>query len=221
MRERYERELKVLHDEILKMGLMVERALIRAMDAIKSGDTDAADAIIAVDREIDVLEARIEELGTLLIAREQPMAGDLRDIMTVLKIASELERMGDHARSLAKRTGLTGSPELAVALPYFDRMISEVISMMKQALEAFARHDADQALSAASRDSRVDAIHDELYNRILGSLESGGCDVARQVPLLFLNRFLERLGDRVTNMCEWIYYARTGERLEMNQSHRL
>ena len=189
MRERYERELKVLHDEILKMGLKVERALISAMDAMKTGDTDAAETVIAGDKDIDALEARIEELCTLLIAREQPMAGDLRDIMTVLKIASELERMGDHARSLAKRTGLMGSPELAVALPYFDRMISTVLSMMKQALEAFAGHDADQALSAASRDSEVDAIHDELYGRIIGSMDSGRCDVARQVPLLFLNRF--------------------------------
>ncbi len=221
MRERFERELKVLHDEILKMGLMVERALVDAMSAVRTGDSDAADAIIAGDREIDILEARIEELCTMIIAREQPVAGDLRDIITILRISSELERMGDHARSLAKRTNLGGTMELTVAMPYFDRMIEKVLSMMKQALEAFTSRDADQALSAASRDSEVDRIHDELYNRIMVAMGTDEVDVSREVPLLFLNRFLERLGDRVTNMCEWIYYSRTGERLEMNQNYRL
>ena len=221
MRERYERDLNVLHDEILKMGLMVERALIRALDAMRSGDSDAAEAVVSGDAEIDAQEGRIEELCTLMIAREQPVAGDLRDIMTVLKISSELERMGDHARSLAKRTGLMGTPELSRVLPDFDRMMAEVLSMMKEALEAFADMDADTALNAASRDAEVDRIHDEVYGKILESLNAGASDVNRQVPILFLNRFIERLGDRVTNMCEWIYYARTGERLEMNRSPRL
>ncbi|MDT8299119.1 MAG: PhoU domain-containing protein, partial [Spirochaetaceae bacterium] len=120
MRERFERELKVLAEEILKMGLMVERALGEAMNALKSADTDAADSIVAADRDIDEMEARIEGLCAMIIAREQPVAGDLRDVLTAQKISSELERMGDHARSLAKRTGKLGIGELAIAMPFFD-----------------------------------------------------------------------------------------------------
>ena len=222
MRERYERELKVLHDEILKMGLLVERALSGAMAAVKSNDTDSAEAIIAADADIDGMEGEIEGLCAMIIAREQPLAGDLRNVLTVLKIASELERMGDHARSLAKRTGRIGMAELAMALPYFEAMMGRVLVMMKDALEAFTEHDSKSALDVAAMDSEVDRVHDELYGRVMEVLNRGGDhDPEDLVSLLFLNRFMERLGDRVTNMCEWIYYARTGERLEMNRSHRL
>jgi len=221
MRERFERELKVLAEEILKMGLMVERALGKAMNALKSADTDAADSIVAADRDIDEMEAKIEGLCAMIIAREQPVAGDLRDVLTAQKISSELERMGDHARSLAKRTGKLGIGELAIAMPFFDSMLDRILTMNRQTLEAFTEHDPSKALDAAGLDHNVDRIHDELYERLMDSLMTGEGNPETVVPLLFLNRFLERLGDRVTNMCEWIYYAGTGERMEMNTQNRL
>lgn len=222
MRERYERELNVLHDEILKMGLLVERALSGAMTAVKSNDIDSAETIIEADSAIDAMEEDIERVCAMIIAREQPMAGDLRDILTVLKLSSELERMGDHARSLAKRTGRIGTTELVLALPYFDAMMARVLIMMKEALEAFTEHDSKNALDVAAMDSEIDRIHDDFYDLALTVLKDGGEYRPEDiVSLLFLNRFMERLGDRVTNMCEWIYYARTGERLEMNRSNNL
>ena len=222
MRERFERELKVLHDEILRMGLLVERALSGAMAAVKSNDVDSAEAIIEADAEIDATEEDVERLCAMIIAREQPMAGDLRDVLTALKLVSELERMGDHARSLAKRTGRIGSSELGMALPYLETMMDRILVMMKDALTAFADRDSKSALDVAAMDSEVDRVHDELYALVLDGLKDRGeFDPEDLVSLLFLNRFMERLGDRVTNMCEWIYYARTGERLEMNRSGRL
>lgn len=217
MRERYERELQVLHEEILKMGLMVERALGDAMAAVKSGDIQAAAGVIEADREIDAAEARIEELCAMLIAREQPVAGDLRAVMAILKVSSELERMGDHARSLAEYSGRLGTAELAMALPSIEPMLSRILDMIKAGLEAFTEHDAKAALSVAEQDNAVDRLHDDLYRLLMNALGRGEGDPAKLVPLLFLNRFLERLGDRVTNMCEWVYYARKGERPEMNK----
>lgn len=220
MRERYERELQVLHEEILKMGLMVERALGDAMAAVKSGDSEAAASVIESDQEIDIAESRIEELCAMLIAREQPVAGDLRAVMAVLKVSSELERMGDHARSLAEYSGRLGTAELAMALPYIDPMLSRILAMIKAGLEAFTEHSAEAALTAAEQDNLVDRVHDDLYGLLVDALRHGEGDPAGLVPLLFLNRFLERLGDRVTNMCEWVYYARRGERPRMNGSAR-
>ena len=221
MRERFERELKVLAEEILKMGLMVERALGEAMIALKSADIDAADSIVIADRDIDDMEMRIEGLCAMIIAREQPVAGDLRDVLTAQKIASELERMGDHARSLAKRAGKLGTRELGIALPFFDSMMDRILTMNRQTLEAFTERDPSKALEAAGLDLAVDRIHDDLYRRLMESLKNGEGNPENLVPLMFLNRFLERLGDRVTNMCEWIYYAGTGERMEMNTHSRL
>jgi len=222
MRERYERELKVLHDDILKMGLMVERALNQAMAAVKATDPDLAEEVVAGDADIDRMEESIEVFSAGIIVREQPVAGDLRDILTAMRVASELERMGDHARNLAKRAGRLGQTELSMALPLLETMMELILSMMKDALEAFTEHDIDAAQEIAGRDAEVDRVHDELSELLVGALRGErDADPGKIVPLLFLNRFLERLGDRVTNMCEWIYYARTGERLEMNKSHRL
>lgn len=220
MRERYERELQVLHEEILKMGLMVERTLGDAMAAVKSGDIQAAAGVIEADREIDAAESRIEELCAMLIAREQPVAGDLRAVMAILKVSSELERMGDHARSLAEYSGRLGTAELAMALPSMEPMLSRILDMIKAGLEAFTEHDAKAALSVAEQDNVVDRLHDDLYRLLMNALGRGEGDPAKLVPLLFLNRFLERLGDRVTKMCEWIYYACSGERPRMNGSAR-
>ena len=129
--------------------------------------------------------------------------------------------MGDHARSLAKRSGRLGTVELAMALPDLERMLEHKLGMIKTGLEAFTDHDAQAALAVAEQDRVVDGMHDNLYGLLVDALRQGDGDPGKIVPLLFLNRFLERLGDRVTNMCEWIYYARTGERLKMNRSLRL
>ncbi|MDT8299552.1 MAG: PhoU domain-containing protein, partial [Spirochaetaceae bacterium] len=104
---------------------------------------------------------------------------------------------------------------------FFDSMLDRILTMNRQTLEAFTDRDPSKALDAAGLDHAVDRIHDDLYERLMESLKTGEGNPETVVPLLFLNRFLERLGDRVTNMCEWIYYAGTGERMEMNTHNRL
>jgi phosphate transport system protein len=199
------------------MGVMVEEALQKAVTAVENRDTGLSRAVIDGDLEIDQLQLELEENGAQLLATEQPVATNLREILVTIKIASDLERIGDHARHLARLAFEEPSDLVNRVLPMMRKMTEVGIGMVHDSLSAFVDQNADNAKEVAARDDKIDEMHHQLYREIVGAMREHPDWVEVGTNLVFLNRFLERLGDHVTNICEWIVYARTGDHVDLNK----
>jgi phosphate transport system protein len=215
-RQSFEEEMDSVNQEILRMGVMVEEALRRAVDSLVNRDGELARAVVAEDLNINRMEQEIEDRCVVLIAREQPVATDLRKLVTSLKIVTQLERMGDHALHVAKGT-LRLLPE-AYMKPLIDipRMAGIGIGMIRDALTAFLDNDADRARAVALRDREIDELHNQVMREVFTYMMENNKYISQSISLLFISRFLERVGDHVTNICEWVVYGATGERVELN-----
>ncbi len=216
-RQAFEEEKNSVNQEILRMGVMVEEALRRAVASLVNRDAEMARAVVADDLNINRLEQEIEDRCVVLIAREQPVATDLRRLVTGLKIVTQLERMGDHALHVAKGT-LRILPE-AYMKPMIDipRMAEVGIGMIREALSAFLANDAQAARQVALRDQEIDELHEQVMREVFTFMMQDPKYIPQSISLLFISRFLERVGDHVTNICEWVVYSATGERVELNQ----
>jgi phosphate transport system protein len=209
-------ELTGIYQQVLKMGTFVEEALQKAISALINRDEKLAAQVIENDFQIDNYQSKIEELCTKIIATEQPVASDLRNLVTVIKIVSDLERIGDHARHLARSLDDVEQETMDKLLPDFEAMTRIGIEMVHKSLTAFSTFDAALAQSVAAMDDELDSMHQKLYEKIIFQMKSDPDKVEQGSTLLFLNRFLERLGDHVTNICEWIIYAGSGTHAELN-----
>jgi len=215
-RQAFAEELAALHQEILRMGVMVEEALRRAVESLVRKDGELAQAVVAGDAAINRMEQEIEERCVVLIAREQPVATDLRKLVTSLKIVTQLERMGDHALHVAKGT-LRLLPE-AYMKPLIDipRMAELGVGMIRDVLTAFLDNDAQRAREVAQRDQQIHELHNQVMREVFTYMMGNSGLISQSISLLFISRFLERIGDHVTNICEWVVYSATGERVELN-----
>jgi len=216
-RQVFEEEMAAVNQEILRMGVMVEEALHQAVKSLVNKDGELARAVVAGDAAINQVEQEIEDRCIVLIAREQPVATDLRRLVTSLKIVTQLERMGDHALHVARGT-LRLLPE-AYMKPLIDipRMAEVGINMIRDVLTAFLDNDAERAREVASRDRLVDELHNQVMREVFTYMMENSKFISQSISLLFISRFLERVGDHVTNICEWVVYSATGERVELNQ----
>jgi phosphate transport system protein len=216
-RQGFEEELAAVNQEILRMGVMVEEALQRALESLVDQDEAKAREVIRGDEAVNRLEQEIEDRCVVLIAREQPVATDLRKLVTSLKIVTQLERMGDHALHVAKGT-LRLLPEPYMK-PLIDipRMAELGIGMIQDVLTAFLDNDAQRAREVARRDQEIDDLHEQVMRELFTYMMGDSKHISQSISLLFISRFLERVGDHVTNICEWVVYAATGERVELNQ----
>ncbi|AFG36745.1 phosphate signaling complex protein PhoU [Spirochaeta africana] len=215
-RRRLETELHKVHTGILHMGTLAEEALHKAMAALAEKDTTAAQLVIDEDSVIDTAQAEIEDLVTRVIAIEQPVAEDLRILITCIKLAADIERIGDHARHIAKAVDRVSRHGIEVALPRLLRMSELGIGMLHDVLTAFMDGDTAMAEAIAARDDLIDELHRTAYREIIAYMQEDPAHIEDGTRLLLLCRFLERLGDHVTNMCEWVVYARTGHHPELN-----
>jgi phosphate transport system protein len=216
-RQSFEEELAAVNQEILRMGVMVEEALRRAVQSLVTKDGELARQVVQADAAINRMEQEIEDRCVVLIAREQPVATDLRKLVTSLKIVTQLERMGDHALHVAKGT-LRLLPEPYMK-PLIDipRMAELGIGMIQDVLTAFLDNDAQRAREVARRDQEIDDLHEQVMRELFTYMMGDSKHISQSISLLFISRFLERVGDHVTNICEWVVYAATGERVELNQ----
>jgi phosphate transport system protein len=213
-----ERQLSGIQEEMLVMADVVEGAIQRSITALKNRDLDLARQIIADDIKINRKRYDTEERCLELIATQQPLAGDLRTIVAVLHMIVDLERMGDHAEGIAKIVVmLADEPPLK---PYVDlpRMADIACDMLRDAIEAFKRRDAELARSAMNRDDEVDALYDQVYRELLTYMLSDPRTIERATRLLWVAHNLERIADRVTNVCERVAYLVTGKMEELNVS---
>lgn len=216
-RQHFREQLDQMYQDVLHMGTLVEEALRKALTAIRTGDFELAESVANEDEIIDELQFSLDERCAKLIATEQPVATDLREIIVAMKIASDLERIGDHARHLVRSIDQLRDSVFQPVWPLIREMTTKGIDMVHDSLTAYVNHDAATARAVARRDDEIDALHHQIYAALLEAMEQHPDRLEQGTSLVFLNRFLERLGDHVTNMCEWIVYARTGEHVELNK----
>ena len=210
-----ERELEHIRSDILRMGSQVESAIERSIESLKNRDTQLAQQVINDDEEINKLRFAIEEQCLELLATQQPAATDLRVVIAATHIAVELERMADHAEGTAELVKrLSDEPLLKplIDIPIMGQVARE---MIHAALDAFIAHDAEAAQKVALRDDEIDALYQQVFRELLTYMLEDPRTISRATYLLWVAHNLERIGDRVTNVCERIIFMATGKLEEL------
>jgi phosphate transport system protein len=216
LRETFERELQRLQDEVLVLGSMVEKAIIESVEVLKRRDLEGARRLIAEDRVLNKKRFAIEDEALVLIATQQPMAGDLRTIAAVLAIISELERIGDYAKGISKINLMMGEAPFVKPLVDIPRMAEKARDMLHRALKAFVEQDVDLARAIPDEDDEVDALYNQVYRELLTFIMNDPRTIDQSTYLLWAAHNLERAADRVINICERVVFAVTGKMMEMD-----
>jgi len=216
VRETFDRDLRHLQDDMLFLASLVDQAVSGAMDALRYLDQTKARQIILRDAEINTKRFAIEEQAVTLLATQQPAAGDLRTILAVLTITGELERMGDYAAGTARIVVMHGDQELLKPLVDLPRMADLARSMLRRAIDAYVNRDATLAKTVASEDDLVDALHDQVYRELLTYMIQDPRTIDRATWLMWVAHNVERIADRVTNICERVIFLVSGRIEEMN-----
>jgi phosphate transport system protein len=219
-RETFDRELQRLQDELLILGSLVETAITDSMDALKRQDLEAARKVVLADRPINEKRFQIESDTLILIATQQPMAVDLRVLASVLEISTELERIGDYAKGIAKIALLIDKQPHIKPLIDLPRMADQARSMLHRALDAFVRRDIDLARAIPEQDSQMDALYNQIYRELLTFIMADPTTINQATLLLWVAHNLERSADRVTNICERVVFTVTGKMVEMDGEGR-
>ncbi|MFN8523387.1 MAG: phosphate signaling complex protein PhoU [Chloroflexota bacterium] len=214
----FEKQLRELQEEMLFLGSMVGTATSRAVDALSRLDARLARQVIAEDQLIDDRRWQLEDHAIQLIATQQPMAGDLRVVASVMHIATDLERMGDHAEGIAKIVLMHGDQPLLKPLIDVPRMAELALSMLSRSLDAWVQRDAEAAAQIAREDDAVDALYDQIYRELISFMVEDPRTIQRATWLLWAAHNLERIADRATNICERVVYLVTGRIQEINVS---
>ena len=218
VREAFEESMKELEQELIGLGQMVIRAVNRSVEALKSRNKDQARRIISDDLLINKKRWDIEEKCINLIATQQPVATDLREIIALLNIITDLERMGDHAEGIAKIVIMLGDEPLVKPLVDIPRMAEKTADMIKRSLEVFAKRDAKTARTICDEDDEVDKLYGQVYRELLSFMIEDPKTITRATYLMWTAHNLERIADRVTNICERIIFLVTGTMEEVGVS---
>lgn len=215
-RESFDRQLDQLQNQLLILGSMVEQITLDAVDALKRRDIDAAQRAYAYDQQINEKRFEIERACITLIATQQPMARDLRVLASTLEITTELERMGDYAKGIARICLLMKDQPPVKPITDLPRMAELTTSMLHRALGAFVAVDVDQAIQIPKEDDHVDDLYNQINRVLLSYMISDPSTIDRANYLTWAAHNLERMADRVTNICERTIYVATGEMKELD-----
>ncbi len=215
----FDDELDELTAEVARMGGLAEKLLSDALDAAVARDGDLAKEVIARDKEIDALQLDLERRVILLLALRQPMASDLRRTFSALKISGDLERIGDLAKNIAKRSLILNESRPMSLTRSVHRMGHVVSNMLKEVLDAYTTADVDLAVDVWRRDDEIDAHYNSLFRELLTYMMEDSKTITMCTHLLFMAKNLERIGDHGTNIAENVYYLVKGEEMpEARQS---
>ena len=214
----YDKELDLLSRKIAEMGGIAEKMLSDAMDALSDLDADLARATVAADPRLDALQREIEEHAIMTIARRQPMAVDLREIVAAIRISADLERVGDLAKNIAKRAVIIAAearlPRAIIGL----KSMNEVAALsLKDVLDAYAHREVERARDVWLRDTELDALEDSVFRDLLTFMMEDPRNISFCTHLLFCSKNIERIGDHATNIAETIVYLVTGEALPVDR----
>lgn len=209
--KQFDTELQEIRSKVLQLGGVVEHQITQAMAALANGDLDLCEQVIATDHEVNRREVELDEACVHVIAKRQPAAGDLRMIMTVIKTITDLERIGDEAKKIAKKTRAMYSEDRVVAPQIELRHAADiVVSMLRQALDAFARADSSVAAEVARRDKEVNAEFKAAMRQLITYMMEDPRTITRSLQLLFIAKSIERIGDHAKNISEYVVYMEKG-----------
>ena len=217
-RELFEKRLRELHSDLLVLASLVEKALHDSVEALCNRDLALSRQVVEQDAEINRLRYQIEEKCVHTMATQQPMAADLRDLLAVLFIASELERMGDHAEGTARISLMLDAEPLGEPIDRIAQMAEKGQDMLRRSLHAFLHRDAEQARALCNEDDEVDRLYESVIHDLIthGARRPG--ELTRITYLMWTAHNLERVADRVTNICERVIFMVTGQLQEINVS---
>jgi phosphate transport system protein len=219
-RSEFHQQLATLRGDVVAMGSMVDKAIARATDALTQRDVEAARRVIAADDAINAQRWGIEDAAVHLIAMQAPMAGDLRAIVAAIHIATDLERMGDHAAGIAKLAVVIAAEPPVKPLVDLPRMAALTRDMLAASIAAYIDADGPAARVVAERDDEVDALYNQIYRELLTYMMADPGTIDPATRLLWVAHNYERLADRITNICERVLYVVTGRIEEINVSRR-
>ena len=217
-RTAFERQLGEIQEDMLVLAGMVESAIERGIQALRGRDVELARRVITDDAKINDKRYEIEDRALELIATQQPLAGDLRTIVAVLHIAVELERMGDHAEGIAKVALMMADQASIEEYVDIPKMAQLATQMLMSSLEAFKDRDSARARAICEIDDEVDTLYDRVYRQLIGIMVDNPETIERAIHLTWVAHNLERIADRVTNICERVVYLVEGHIREMNVS---
>jgi phosphate transport system protein len=210
----YEGELKSLDTMIAQMGGLAEQALGQAIDALYHRDPDLAEATLKNDRAIDALERNVDELSIAIIARRAPVAADLRQIVTAIRIAVDLERIGDLSKNIAKRAiAIAAETRPNQVMTGFKHIGESTMAQLKDVLDAYSQRNSGMALKVWQQDLEIDAMYNSLYSELLTAMMEEPQNAGLYAHLLFSAKNIERIGDHATNIAETIYFLIHGKAL--------
>jgi phosphate transport system protein len=218
MRKTFESEIQQLKDELLLLGSMVEQQILDSVEALKKRDIEASRQIYKTDSQINAKRYAIEEQVMIVIATQQPMAHDLRLLASILEVAGELERMGDYAKGIATVSIRMADQPLLKPLIDIPRMAQKGTDMLHRALTAFINEDVDAARLIPAEDDEVDGLYTQVYHELMMFVIQDAKTIERANWLLWVAHNLERVADRVTNICERTVFIVTGEIKEIESS---
>ena len=207
----YDDELTRIRELVSQTGELAAKQVLAAVDAMMHRDLDAAVAIVLADERIDQLQAEAEQQAISTIGRRGPMADDLREIISAIKIAGELERVGDYAKNIAKRVPViaeTAPVEPAIIVPEIARLVAQMID---DTMRCYMERDTERAINVIQRDRAVDEFYNSLFRSLLVYMIENPQQTTQSAHLLFVAKNLERVGDHATNIAEMVYYSATGD----------
>ena len=220
--KQFDAELEAVRSRVLQMGGLVEEQIVKALDGLVSGDLQALDRVIEDDHRVNTMEVGLDESCSQIIARRQPAAGDLRLVMAVIKTITDLERVGDEAEKIARMAKLIHAAE-RVHLPRLElkHVASLALSMLRQALDAFARLDVNAALQVVKQDRGVDDEFRSILRQLITFMMEDPRTITRCLEILFVAKAIERIGDHAKNMAEYVVYMVEGRdvRHTRDESH--
>jgi phosphate transport system protein len=210
----FDEQLRRLNEIILRMGGLAEAALSAAMQAVNKRDVDIAAETVREDTKIDNLNFEVDELAVRLLALRQPMANDLREIVAALRIAADIERIGDYAANIAKRSIAMAEARPSRSLPGIARMGRLAQRLIKDVLDAYAEKNPDKAMVVWARDEEIDDAYNSLFRETLTYMMEDARTITSSTHLLFVAKNIERIGDHATNVAETIYFMVKGQPLK-------
>lgn len=217
-RQTLDREIHHLQDEVLLLGSMVEQAMLNAIDALKRQDLDLAYRVYKDDELINEKRYAIENRLLILFATQQPIAHDLRLLAALLEVITELERMGDYAKGIAKITRIIQKDKLPIPIREISQMGDLTVSMLHRSLGAFINEDVSMAYRIPQEDDRVDELFNQVYKKLINGMIANPETIDHSNFIMWVIHNIERMADRVTNICERTIFIATGELLEIDAS---
>lgn len=207
MRNKFNEQLVELNNEMISMGIMIEKSISKTVEALNNGDIELAGKIMEGDEQVDRAQKKIENICFNLIVEQQPVAKDLRTITAALKMVTDMERIGDHAADISEITVFLAKNNIKVNFDHIGKMATETVMMLNHSIEAYVERDREKARKVIEHDDVVDELFNQVKNDIIAHIRSNPNASEEAADLLMVAKYFERIGDHATNIAEWVIYS--------------